>query len=307
MPAGREHSDGEDEGPLGGPARDLAGLAAAVAAVAVLVAAPGIVSRLPLGGLALNAALAWGVVAVLSLLDDRGALPKPDVLVPALVPYLVLPTLAHRLVAAGEAPAILAHSFLVAAVGVTVATLVASSLNARAREWLGPLDGTRAVGGVGVVLAAGLAARIATPLSAIRPGTGWILLAAGSVLCIVLVGQRWVCGGSLGEGCRAFATGSALAVTGGQLADGVVSYLAVRDPFGFLGQTFTEEVPLSAFVLETAGPLYPLGKWALAILIVWVVDARGQPPSQVARVAVYLLAILLGAGPATFSATQLLV
>jgi hypothetical protein len=120
--------------------------------------------------------------------------------------------------------------------------------------------------------------------------------------------QRWAARRA-GPGMAAlFASGPGLLVAMGQLADGVTSYLAVSDPFGLLAREIGEQVALSAWLIEHTGPAYPVLKWILALGAVYAIEAHGaeKQMGQVPRLGLYLVMLLLGFGPAVFSATQLL-
>ncbi|HET6399032.1 MAG TPA: hypothetical protein VFH47_05710, partial [Candidatus Thermoplasmatota archaeon] len=64
---------------------------------------------------------------------------------------------------------------------------------------------------------------------------------------------------------QALGSPAALAVAATQLLDGVVSYLAVRNPFGWLEEPHREQVRVSAILLEQTGPGFVLAKWGLAL------------------------------------------
>ncbi len=57
----------------------------------------------------------------------------------------------------------------------------------------------------------------------------------------------------------------------GHLMDGVTSYLSIKDPF-MMGLYYSEKHPASNFLLEIWGPLFPIVKFLLIIVVIYVFD-----------------------------------
>ncbi len=62
-----------------------------------------------------------------------------------------------------------------------------------------------------------------------------------------------------------------LAMLIGHLTDGLTSYISIKDPFS-MGLFYTEKHPASNFLLELWGPLFPIVKFLLIILVIYVFD-----------------------------------
>jgi len=62
-----------------------------------------------------------------------------------------------------------------------------------------------------------------------------------------------------------------LAMFFGHLLDGVTSYISIKDPFS-MGLFYSEKHPASNFLLEIWGPLFPIVKFLLIILVIYVFD-----------------------------------
>jgi uncharacterized membrane protein len=57
----------------------------------------------------------------------------------------------------------------------------------------------------------------------------------------------------------------------GHLIDGFASYISIKDPFS-MGLYYVEKHPASNFLLEIWGPLFPITKFILIILVVYIFD-----------------------------------
>ena len=62
-----------------------------------------------------------------------------------------------------------------------------------------------------------------------------------------------------------------LAMLFGHLMDGLTSYISIKDPFS-MGLLYSEKHPASHALLEIWGPLFPIVKFFLIILIIYVFD-----------------------------------
>ncbi len=258
---------------------------------------------LSLGALAGVAGLAELVLAPVGMAGR-------DETIVALVPFLAWPVTARRWghavgwhVSGFPAGGVFWEALLLAVVLGVVAGLARRGGVGLARR------GVQAAGVVGwAVLGVGVAS-LAILLH--PPGDGaWMMLATmlGVVLaCLVAqaVSSRMISG----EAWRAWGSAPALVVAGSQLVDGVVSYLAVANPLGVLAGGFEEAVPLSAFLIDHAGPGFALVKWGVALGFVYALDVAGgaRESGGVARLGAYLLVALLGVVPSVFSSTQVLI
>jgi len=96
-----------------------------------------------------------------------------------------------------------------------------------------------------------------------------------------------------------------LAVAAAQLLDGWVSWLSVKDPLGVLVGTFSEQVVVSRWVLETVGPGFVFAKWGLAVVFAYFAESEVHHQRGVVYVGSYLFVAFLGLGPGLFSLTAL--
>jgi len=62
-----------------------------------------------------------------------------------------------------------------------------------------------------------------------------------------------------------------LAILTGHLIDGLTSYISIKDPF-LMGLSYSEKHPASNVLLEIWGPLFPIAKFALVIVVIYVFD-----------------------------------
>ena len=58
----------------------------------------------------------------------------------------------------------------------------------------------------------------------------------------------------------------------GHLIDGITSYISIKDPFMLGLAIYTEKHPGSNFLLELWGPLFPIVKFVLIIVVIYVFD-----------------------------------
>lgn len=288
--------------------RSLApGLVAGALALATALFALAAVRSFPLGGLALNLALAWGAYSVLRV----GVHLRPashSWWVPSVAPWLATPMLLRmHLASAGSAmPSWVASTWtlealaVVAAVAITLAyghLLEPYATTRAALATTGVLGG--ALGVVLVLLHITMPQPVAPDALAVFGLTVLAVAAALAVQWLVLRRRgRWA----------VLAGGAALAATASQLLDGFVTYLAVVDPFDLLARDMHEQVALSAWLLEYTGIGYPIVKWLLALGIAWALEQgwrnAAQPAAQ--RTGAYFAVILLGLGPGLYSTANLL-
>lgn len=62
-----------------------------------------------------------------------------------------------------------------------------------------------------------------------------------------------------------------LAMLSGHLIDGLTSYISIKDPFS-MGLSYAEKHPASNALLEIWGPLFPIVKFFLIIIVIYVFD-----------------------------------
>lgn len=62
-----------------------------------------------------------------------------------------------------------------------------------------------------------------------------------------------------------------LIMLSGHLMDGFTSYISIKDPFS-MGLFYSEKHPASNFLLDIWGPLFPIVKFMLIILVIYVFD-----------------------------------
>ena len=62
-----------------------------------------------------------------------------------------------------------------------------------------------------------------------------------------------------------------LAMLSGHLIDGITSYISIKDPF-LMGLSYAEKHPASNVLLEAWGPLFPIVKFVLIMVVVYVFD-----------------------------------
>ena len=62
-----------------------------------------------------------------------------------------------------------------------------------------------------------------------------------------------------------------LVMIAGHLIDGITSYISIKDPLN-MGLMYSEKHPASNALLEIWGPLFPIIKFVLIILVIFVFD-----------------------------------
>ena len=62
-----------------------------------------------------------------------------------------------------------------------------------------------------------------------------------------------------------------LAMLSGHLIDGLTSYISIKDPF-LMGLNYAEKHPASNLLLEIWGPLFPIVKFILIIVVIYIFD-----------------------------------
>jgi uncharacterized membrane protein len=62
-----------------------------------------------------------------------------------------------------------------------------------------------------------------------------------------------------------------LTMISGHLIDGLTSYISIKDPFS-MGLHYAEKHPASSFLLEVWGPLFPIVKLILIIVVIFIFD-----------------------------------
>lgn len=283
--------------------KDLLGLlAGATAALAAVSALPS-VARIPAGILLLDVGAVWGAYATLCLLHRRGVRMDGQ-WVAALAPWLAATILVRRLVPRwGIALPAWVQGTAVWPVAVLLsAALVLATLQGRTR--MNAARWTTGIAGLGASV--GLLAAHAS-----RSGAGpeYVLLGlAGTIVGLALIVQSAAAKSASSPRLRTLAGPAALAVTASQLVDGVVTYLAVNDPLGLAPAGLREQMPLSAWLLETTGIGYPLVKWTLAVALSYglAAGAPAQGTGAPRGVGTFLLVAMLGLGPGLWSASNLL-
>ena len=285
------------------------GLIAGVLALATAWFALPAVMQVPFGGLALNLALAWGAYTVVELGIHRRPAPH-SWWVPALAPWLAAPMLLRmHLFAMHEAlPGWVSTTWTLEAMGIALGTVTVVAY----RHLMDDLASTRVAiacsGAIGILLSGVfLLLHVTMP----EPMRGGALAIAALTLLVVagaLAAQHLLLRANGRPGWRAIAGGAALAVTASQLLDGVVTYLAVVDPFHLLEEPMTEQVALSAWLLEATGIGYPIAKWALALAIAFLLEREWRVAREptAKRAGIYLALIFVGLGPALYSTASLL-
>ncbi len=132
-----------------------------------------------------------------------------------------------------------------------------------------------------------------------------ILLGVTCIIVPCLLGIQWLVARRVRwEPAKLWATPVALALAGTQLFDGVLTYLAVRDPLGIAPAGYEEQIPLSRFILDGFGIGFPIAKWGIG-LVVALILARAHFRLATHRVALYLALLAAGMGPGLYTAAQL--
>lgn len=271
------------------------------------------VAALPAGLLLLDAALAYGLLSFLRILLKWKGLNPTNGFIAAMVPSLALGALIRFLAATNEwnlplgLRYTLAPTVLVVALASTVWVLLSARSGPASNRRLNP---SALVGwslfGLDVLFFIG----ILSGAPAAQRGTWATLAWTFSTVAIALLIQGNLYKVNRWEKARRYASAPALALAATQLLDGAVSYLAVGNPFGFLATPATEQMPISAFLIQWTGPGYVLVKWVLALVLVAVLDrqdTRSRIDDPIQRAMIYLIIAYVGMGPAVYSTIRLFV
>jgi len=90
-----------------------------------------------------------------------------------------------------------------------------------------------------------------------------------------------------------------LSMLAGHLIDGITSYISIKDPF-LMGLNYSEKHPASNFLLELWGPSFPIVKFFLIIIVIYVFDVLYKDEFKDYLILVNLLKIgilILGFSP----------
>jgi uncharacterized membrane protein len=90
-----------------------------------------------------------------------------------------------------------------------------------------------------------------------------------------------------------------IAIIFGHLLDGITSYISIKDPLN-MGLSYAEKHPASNLLLELWGPLFPIVKFLLVIIIIYVFDILYKDELKSYKILVNLLKIgilILGFSP----------
>lgn len=141
---------------------------------------------------------------------------------------------------------------------------------------------------------------------------GWVRIEAGVVLLlgIAMAGAALLTLLQYGIASRltwphaaGLATPAGVLLALSQLIDGLVTYLAVNNPLGLAPDGIVEQMALSAWILEVAGPMYPLVKWMLGAAVAIALHTSNWDAK---RFGLFLLILYAGLMPGIFSASNLL-
>lgn len=299
---------GEGASWLDGPTWEAVALSVGLLAVIAWIPVVGGVDATRTAALLLSAGLAAGLLGLASLLLRDAGLPPDDGVIVALLGFLGWPVLLRRAFHLAESPLprLLSIGLLlevtVLAAGLVLLWALARSSGPRPSR----ISPAMAVGPIAWGVSGATLLLVLFWLGSPRAGTWTVLALTGLVVVAALVVQHATASRSRDHRLTALGSGPALVIAGTQLLDGVVSYMAIRDPLGVLAGRFQEEVLLSAVILEATGPGYPIAKWALALVFAYYVDADpSEDRPSISRLGAYLLVGLLGMVPALFSTTQL--
>lgn len=289
--------------------RHAPGLVTGILAFATAWFALSVVVRLPLGVLALNLALAWGTYTVVEL-GIRRHPASHTAWVPALAPWLAAPMLLrmHLLATEETMPAWLVATWTLEALSVALGVIAVLVY----RHLLDDLASAKASlvcsGAIALALSGVFLLLHLTMPRPVDSGALGIFAMTLVIVSVSVAAQHLLLRRNRRPRWRAVAGGAALAVTASQLLDGFVTYLAVIDPFHLLDKPMTEQVALSAWLLDVTGIGYPIAKWMLALAIAYLLE-RGwtttdEPTPK--RTGIYLALIFVGLGPALYSTASLL-
>lgn len=289
--------------------KHASGLVVGVLALATAWFGLPIVARVPLGGLLLNLGLAWGTYAVVEIGIHRRPAPHSQ-WVPALAPWLAAPMLLRmHLIAMQESlPAWGIMTWTLEAMSVALGVAAALAYC----HLLDDLASTRAAlacsGGIALALCLVFLLLHVTMPEPVPRGALTVFALGVALVAAAVAAQHIMLRSSSRPAVRVLAGGAALAVMASQLLDGAVTYLAVIDPLGLLDRQMTEQVALSAWLLETTGVGYPIVKWGLALGIAFLLEREWRAVKEPAakRIGIYLAILFVGLGPALYSTASLL-
>jgi uncharacterized membrane protein len=266
------------------------------------------VLAVPLAGLALNVALAWGAFSVVCLgLRLRPA--SHALWVPALAPWIAVAMLLRmHLIAAGDAvPLWMATTWTLEALSVISAVFVALAYGHFFEGWATARGALLTTGALGLALTSViLLLHIAMPQPV---ASGALVVLTLTLLAVVgaLALQHLTWRKNAKPLVRSLAGGAALAVAASQLLDGFVTYLAVVDPFNLMARELSEQMVVSAWLLENTGLGYPLVKWGLALALAYILERSwDKSADSTKRTGTYLVLLAVGLGPALYSMANLL-
>lgn len=286
----------------------IAGLVALVLAFVALQ----YVAALPSGLLLLDVVLAWGYVNFIRLMARRTGFEPDNGFIAALIPVLAIPTLTLFLASEHgiQLPLGLRYSVAFPVLLLAVTSTILFLLRPKpermpAEAWKIRVLSTG-------LLTVGIPALLLLALALGAPNVqagAWPTLALTALVVVAALTLQanahkflpW-------RHAKILGSAPALALTATQLLDGTVSYLAVGNPLHLLAQPSHEQMAVSAFLIEWTGPGYILAKWALAILLVRILDGpamrhRLAEPSH--RFMLYVIMAYVGMGPAIFSTARL--
>ncbi len=274
--------------------------------LAAIVALESVV-RLPLGPVWLHLALAAGLAGLADTIHRRTRTRANDAWIAACTPPLAIPLLATTLLGASGLdpwPAWISYGLVAEAtlVALALAAIGWGGLRGGPGRW-GPGPWQVAMVGTGIV-----AVLLVLVIAQGRPPGGLAIGAIALAATVLALGAQALAAARLDGAWSALTRAPGLIVAGVHLFDGLVAYLAVRDPLGLAPRGFTEQTPLSAFLLATVGLGYPLAKWGLGVAVVYLFDVRGPEDghSMVTRWGAYVFTILLGLYPGLFSLLHVL-
>ncbi len=292
---------------------ERAGVIMGAAAVAIAIVGLSYVAALPAGILLLDVALVWGLLSLVRVLSRWKAFVPDNAFLAAVLPALALPTLARFLAGQHGIALPMGLRYTIAFPVVLLAaisTLLYVLYSAQSKD-----DGRWRVRATAVGWVVGLV--VCAMFAVLVRGAADVQAGAWATLGLTV---SFVLGGLTIQAnahrflswrhARLLASPPALLLTATQLLDGTVSYLAVGNPFSLLAQPSHEQIALSAFLIEWTGPGYVLAKWALALVIIRILDGPGvrhRLADPFHRFMLYLVMAYVGMGPAIYSTVRLFI
>lgn len=264
---------------------------------------------IPLAGLALNLALAWGAYTMIGI--GIHLRPANHVWwVPAVAPWLAVAMLLRMHLAATGEPmsAWMVTTWTLEAISVATAVVVTLAYGHLLDQYSTTRAALWTTGVLGVSLCGVLVLLHMTMPEPMQPGAMTIFLVAVVAVVVAVGVQHFLFRQARRMDLCLLASGAALAATASQLLDGFVTYLAVVDPLGLLDREMHEQVALSAWLLEHTTIGYPIVKWVLALGIAFLLERGWSRTSESVhkRTGTYLALIFIGLGPALYSTASLL-